>query len=130
MIMAKIRNRARALDALLDSRTFTEAAEKAGITRKTLYSYLRDDVEFARAYKAAQERLTLEHMEAIEADRQRAKAAIFAIMDDTKQPGAVRLKAAQSILEAVTAEQGKIDAITARNVTANSNPFDIFGQKD
>lgn len=123
-------NKARALDALLDSRTFTEAAEKAGIARKTLYSYLRDDVEFARAYKAAQERLTLERMEAIEADRQRAKAAIFAIMDDTKQPGAVRLKAAQSILEAVTAEQGKVDAITARNVTANSNPFDIFGRDD
>lgn len=123
-------NKARALDALLDSRTFTEAAEKAGIARKTLYSYLRDDVEFARAYKSAQERLTLERMETIEADRQRAKAAIFALMDDTTQPGAVRLKAAQSILEAVTAEQGKIDAIAARNVTANSNPFDIFGRDD
>jgi hypothetical protein len=32
-----------ALDALLSSKTRTEAAQKAGINRSTLYSYLEDD---------------------------------------------------------------------------------------
>lgn len=123
-------NKARALDALLDSATITEAAEKAGISRKTLYSYMREDVEFARAYKAAQERLTLERMATVEADRQRATATIFSLMDDKTQPGAVRLKAAQTILEAATAAQQQAAAIASRNVSANSDPFDIFGRGD
>lgn len=123
-------SKARALDALLDSATLTEAAEKAGISRKTLYSYMRDDIEFARAFKAAQERLTLERIEAVEADRQRATKAIFALMDDKTQPGAVRLKAAQIILETATAAQDKAAAITNRNVTANNDPFTLFGRND
>lgn len=123
-------NKARALDALLDSATFTEAAEKAGISRKTLYSYMRDDLEFARAFKAAQERLTLERISAIEAERKRATDIIFAIMDDATQPGAVRLKAAQTILEAATTAQAQAAAIIERNVTANGNPFDLFGRTD
>lgn len=125
--MSKEANKGKALAALLDSNTFTEAAEKAGISRKTLYSYMRDDLDFAKAYKAAQERLTLEHLETIEADRQRAKNAIFAIMEDSKQPGTVRLKAAQSILDAATAAANKAEVIANSNVTANTGMFaDIF----
>ena len=40
-----------ALEALMQSSTLTEAAEKAGISRKTLYSYIRHDFEFSHAYK-------------------------------------------------------------------------------
>lgn len=89
----------KALNALLDSSTLSEAADKAGISRKTLYSYIRNDADFARAFQTAQERLTFECIDRIEADRQRATEAVFAIMDDVKQPGAVRLKAAQTILD-------------------------------
>lgn len=123
-------NKARALEALLDCATFTEAAEKAGITRKTLYSYMRDDVEFARAYKEAQERLTLETLDSIADERRRAKGVILAIMDDEEQPGAVRLRAAQSILDAAKTAQDRAAAIALRNVTANSEIFNLFGRND
>ncbi len=126
--MSKDANKGKALAALLDSNTFTEAAEKAGISRKTLYSYMRDDLEFAEAYKAAQERLTIERLETVEADRQRAKAAIFAIMDDKTQPGAVRLKAAQSILDAATAAAERAEKIANVNVSSNTNPFDLLNK--
>lgn len=127
--MAKDQTKARALAALLDSRTLTEAAEKAGITRKTLYSYIRDDLDFATAYKAAQEQMQLERMEAVADDRQRAKDAIIAIMEDEGQPGAVRLKAAVSLLQAADAEREKGATIAAQNVTRNTkDPFDnLFG---
>lgn len=125
--MAKDQTKARALAALLDSRTLTEAAEKAGITRKTLYNYIRDDLEFATAYKAAQEQIQLEQMEAVAADRQRAKDAIIAIMEDEGQPGAVRLKAAVSLLQAADAERDKGSTIAAANVNRNTkDPFDSF----
>lgn len=118
-------NKARALDALLDSATLTEAAEKAGISRKTLYSYIRNDGDFARAYKEAQERLTLERIEDIKAERRKATDVILSLMNDQAQPGAVRLKAAQLILDSTSAAIEKAETITSRNVTANNDPFSL-----
>ena len=118
--MSKEQSRDKALTALLDSTTLTEAAEKAGISRKTLYNYLRTDLDFARAYRDAREQLTIEHLEAIEAERQRAKQVIAEIMDDTTQPSAVRLKAAQIILNAAGTAADKVEAIAEHNVNVNS----------
>lgn len=115
--------KAKALAALLDSNTLEEAAQKAGINRKTLYSYMHDDADFAECYKAAQERLTLERVDSIEADRKRATAAILALMDDPKQPGAVRLKAAQTILESADLYQQRAAAITKSNIQATAGVF-------
>lgn len=112
-----------ALDALLESGTLTEAAEKAGISRKTLYNYMRTDTDFARAYKEARERLTLERLDSTEAERAKAKAVILEIMNDKQQSSAVRLKAAQTILEAGEATAKAADAITNRN--ADRGIFDF-----
>lgn len=128
--MAKDANKAKALAALLDSTTLTEAAEKVGLNRQTIYRYMRDDPEFSRAYKEAQERIAFEQTETIIADRQRAKETIFAIMEDVKQPGAVRLKAAQSVLEASEAAEARQRKIINENINRHSDPFDIFGVKD
>ena len=88
-----------ALEALMQSSTLTEAAEKAGISRKTLYSYIRHDFEFSHAYKDMQDQSAIRAMEAAQAARERASSVIVALMEDEKQPGAIRLKAAQAILE-------------------------------
>ena len=125
--MAKGLNKQKALAALLDSNTITEAAEKAGITRQTLYGYMRDDADFSRAYKIAQERIALEQAETIAEERRRAKDTIFSIMEDTAQPAAVRLKAAESVLEATEAQEVRQRKIINANLERQSNPFDIFG---
>jgi predicted DNA-binding transcriptional regulator AlpA len=106
----------RALAALLDSNTLTEAAEKAEISRKTLYNYMRDDSDFAKAYQAAQEQLVVEQMDALASDRERAKATILALMEDREQPAAIRLKAAQSIFDIVDAQQTRATSIVNGNV--------------
>lgn len=123
-------SKARALEALLDSKTLTEAAEKAGISRKTLYGYMRDDEDFAMAYKAKQERQTLERLEEFEGQRRRALETISAIMDDTEQPGAVRLKAAAAILEAGRELDRQADVIARQNIAATKDPFDFLGKAD
>lgn len=117
MTMAKTM-KAKALDALLDSRTITEAAQKAGISRKTLYEYMRNDPEFSQAFQAAQERLIFDRIEAISEDQQRALKTVCALMDDEKQPGAVRLRAAQTILETSEALRKCAAEIAAANTTA------------
>ena len=110
----------KALEALLDSRTLSEAAQKAGIARKTLYDYMRNDSEFAKAFQAAQERLILERIETIDHDQKRAMQTVFAIMDDQNQPGAVRLRAAQTILETSEALRKCAAEIAAANAAATA----------
>jgi len=116
--MAKDQMKARALAALLDSNTLTEAADKAEISRKTLYNYMRDDSDFANAYQAAQEQLAIEQMDALASDRERAKTTILNLMEDKEQPAAIRLKAAQSVFDIVNAQQTRATAITNGNVNS------------
>ena len=113
------------IDALLDSNTFTEAAEKAGISRKTLYNYLRTDTEVGKAYREARDRLTLERLDTIEAEQAKAKAVILDIMNDKEQNSSVRLKAAQLILEAGKAVLQEADNITGRNCQSPLFSFDM-----
>lgn len=115
----------KALEALLDSRTLTEAAQKAGISRRTLYTYIRTDLKFATAYQAAQEQSVIDQLEAISDEKSRAKAVILSLMEDEEQPAAVRLKAAQSILDTADALQKASASIASAKVADNRSIFDI-----
>ena len=123
--MSKQQQKQNALDALLESNTFTEAAEKAGISRKTLYNYIRTDTDFAKSYKEARERLTLERLDTIESERQQAKETILAIMNDKAENSAVRLRAAQAILETGQAIEKAATGITEVNASRGVFNFDF-----
>lgn len=122
--MGKQQNRDKALAALMEGGSLTEAAEKAGISRRTLYTYLHDDLEFARAYKAANDQRVLLRSETLEAERCRASAVILEIMEDKNQSGANRLKAAQLVLDQVKAQTELATSIISRNIARNKDLFD------
>lgn len=54
--MAKQNNQEKALTALLNSTSITEAATKSGLSERTLYRFL-EDAEFKAEYKAARRRI-------------------------------------------------------------------------
>ena len=114
-----------ALAALLDSSTLTEAADKAGISRRTLYGYLHHDIDFARAYDEARNRQAIAYMDELTARRERAQGVIMGLMEDEKQPASIRLKAAQTILTAAAAQEKTIADITRANISANKDMFDM-----
>ena len=114
-----------ALAALLDSNSMTEAAEKAGISRRTMYGYLHNDVDFARAYDEARNRQAIAYMDALNARRERAQAVIMDLLEDTEQPAAIRLKAAQTILSAAAEQEKTVDGITRMNIAANKDMLDL-----
>jgi len=116
----------KALNALLDSSTLTEAAKKAGIDRKTMYNLIHTNIDFSRAYEAAQAQLALEQLDGISEARNQARDVITGIMQDVKQPAAVRLKAAQSVYTIAEAQQKRAEAITADNVKRNRPLFDVI----
>lgn len=88
----------RALSAMLESTTLTEAAEKAGISRKTLYNYIRNNPDFGAAYRSARDQIVLEKMEALNSGADRATRLLLELMDDAEQPASIRMKAAQTLL--------------------------------
>lgn len=114
-----------ALAALLESSSLTEAAEKAGISRRTLYTYIHSDIGFARAYKQQQEEAATLHLENLERNRERAAAVMLELMEDKQQPAAVRLKAAQAMIDAAAAQAGKVSELTSRNINRNKDVFDM-----
>lgn len=114
-----------ALAALMDSSTLTEAAEKAGIDRRTLYNYLHHDIEFARAYDEIRNRQAVAFMDDLNERRQRAHAVIMDLLEDTEQPAAIRLKAAQTILTAAAEQDKTVAGITAQNISANKDMWDL-----
>lgn len=97
--MAKDLKRAAALEALQTSSTFTEAAEKANISRRRLYDYLYNDKDFAFEYRKQLRLRSIASAEAATAERDAALRTIRDIMNDTEEPAAVRLKAAEKLLE-------------------------------
>lgn len=124
MAKSSDQKKAAALAALLECNSLTEAAERAEISRKTLYNYIRYDFDFARAYKSLREQEAISALERMEQRRERASGVIMSLMDDTEQPGMVRLKAAQAILEAAAKQGAIVEAMAAENVS-KSCP-DIF----
>lgn len=125
MARSKDQKQTAALVALLDSKTLTEAAEKAGISRRTLFSYIHNDLEFARAYKAMQEEAATRNLEALEERREQASTVLMELVQDSKQPGAVRVKAAQAILQAASTQAATVDALAMRNIARNKEVFDM-----
>lgn len=101
-----------ALLALLDDKTvtLTSKAEAAGISRRTLYSCLRDR-RFVDKYQQARELQAIERAEGLAAARQKALDAISAIMDDETQPGAVRVSAAKLIITAEAEARARLDSV-------------------
>ena len=108
-----------ALVALAESSTLTEAADKAGISRRTLYGYIRDDIEFSVAYKSLREQAALRAYEAAAARRAHASEVVESIMDDTEQPSAVRLKAALAIIDKADKLEAEVLSLADAHVIAN-----------
>lgn len=117
--------KAAALAALMECDTFTEAAEKAEISRKTLYNYLTEDQEFATAYRAMQERRTLERADKAEANYNAAVQTVLELMEYGKAPPAVRLKAALSLMDSTTEAREKTKELAQRN-RERTNPLNPF----
>lgn len=119
--------KAAALAALAESSTLSEAAEKAGISRRTLYGYIREDIDFYVAYKSMQEQATLRAYDAAAARRAHALEVVEAVMDDAEQPGAVRLKAALSIIDKADKLEAEVLALAGTHVKANTGiSLDLF----
>ncbi len=106
-----------ALVALQDSNSLTEAAERAGISGREMFAHVHNDSDFAMTYKENRARQMITYADSLAARRDHALEVVTAILDDAEQPGAVRLKAAQTILAATAEQVQVVDTIVSHEVS-------------
>lgn len=97
--MMKETDRRKAADALAECRTFTEAAAKIGVDRRTLFRWLRDD---EKLNTLATEAVELADMEKHERDmeiEERAFNVLWSIVDDEKTTPGDRIRALKTALD-------------------------------
>lgn len=88
----------KALAALLTHKTKQEAAQAAGITPRTMSTYLADP-EFQRAYAAAFRGLVTDATREAQATLSPAICVLKSIMEDEEESSSGRIAAARSLLE-------------------------------
>lgn len=91
-------NKEKALAALLTCSSKEEAAKAAGITPRTLWSYLQDK-DFQEAYKKAFGELVEGATRQAQQSLQPALSTLREIVEDGEQAPTVRIQAARTILE-------------------------------
>lgn len=91
-------NEERALSALLTSKTKLEAAEKAGITDRTMRRYF-ENPEFCQRYREAFAGVVQDATRRAQQLLDPALSTLQTVMEDEEIPAQARITAARSILE-------------------------------
>ena len=107
-------NMTKALHALAEHDTLTGAAEAAGLSRPTLYAYLRDK-SFRERVQQQRSVLAIQRAEALSEARKAAIDCLTAIMQDDATPQGARVLAAKALLQQAAAADEAADA-TIRSI--------------
>lgn len=88
----------KALTALLAGKSVEAAAKEAGVNPATLHRWL-GEVAFKAAYHASRRELAQQGLGVLQAAVRAAVGTVVQIMQSTTAPAAIRLRAAQIIIE-------------------------------
>ncbi len=91
-------NKEKALAALLTCSTRKEAAERVGISERTIRGYFQDD-EFIERYRAAFADVIEEATRHAQQSLSPALSVLREIMGDEKEPASVRVQAAKCVID-------------------------------
>ena len=111
--------------ALMSNSTIAKAAEAAGISRRALYDRMGER-DFKGQYAAAKAALIRQAVFTINARLTEAIDTIAGIMQDQEINPAIRLQAAQTILNNATKFVERLSAEDKKAEDTRKNPLDIF----
>lgn len=119
VVTMKPNNMDKALRALAENDSLTGAAEAAGLSRPTLYAYLRDK-SFRERLQQQRAVMAVERAEALSEARKAATDCLTAIMQDEATPQGARVLAAKALLQQAAAADEAADA-TIRSIDFDCN---------
>lgn len=108
--------------ALLQSGSVREAATKTGITERTIYNKLHDS-DFRKLYTDAKADILRQAVISINGKLYEAIGAVADIMNDKDNNAAVRLQAAQTIINNAAKLSGRLDH---EEEQAKNSIFDLW----
>lgn len=111
--------------ALMNSSTLAQAAQAAGISSRGLYDRMTDQ-QFRAEYQAARAAVLREAVNNLNSRIGVAISTIAGIMEDTEANPAIRLQAAQTILNTAAKFSERLDKADAAALDARRMSFDIF----
>jgi AcrR family transcriptional regulator len=88
-----------AVSALLSEPTIGKAADRAGVSVRTLYSWLHDDAAFIATYQDARRQAVQQAIAQLQKHSSDAVSVLVSIMKNTSKPPAVRIAAASKVLD-------------------------------
>lgn len=89
----------KAIQALIDGQSYEEAALTAGVTSRTLRKWRCEDEEFQQEITRQSNIVLSDATTNMKSNMQTAVSVICEVMNDTAAPPAVRVRAAQVMLE-------------------------------
>lgn len=113
------------LKALVVSKDISEASKVSGVTRKTIYSYLKDD-DFVIAYRNLKRTQLREISEKISCGVESAAKFLIEILNDTSAPTNVKLNASTKLLDFYFKFINIETNINSAILEESENSFDIF----
>lgn len=111
--------------ALMNSSTLAQAAQAAGVSSRGLYDRMTDQ-QFRAEYQAAKAAVLREAVNNLNSRIGAAISTIAGIMEDTEANPAIRLQAAQTILNTAAKFTERLDKADAAALDARRVSFDIF----
>lgn len=113
--------------ALLQFGTIREAAEAAGTTPRTIYDRMKNDREFRGEYAEAKNSIIRKAVFSINEKLAQAIDAVSDIMNDPNTNAAVRLQAAQTIINNAAKFNERLTKDESHARSESTDPMDILG---
>lgn len=110
--------------ALLESGTVKEAATKTGLTARTVYERMGDR-DFRAAYNSAKADIVRQAVFSINGKLAAAIEAVADIMNDQSTNPAIRLQAAQTIINNAGKFAERLTVDERRTIEYTKDPFDM-----
>ena len=111
------------INALIQFGTVREAAESIGCKPRTIYNRMNNDNEFIEEYNAAKKDITRKAVASFNNKINLAIEEIFSIMQDKNVNAAIRLQAAQTILNSGNKFAERLEKIEAAQIEEDEKVY-------
>ena len=113
------------LEALLTSKNIEEASKKANVSRKTIYSYLNNDVELMTQYRNLKREQLRDLSESLTLASTKAVTTLTNVIDDVEIEPKTRVQASSKILELFMSVRSLENEINRYTIYENKEDDDL-----
>ena len=113
------------LEALLTSKNIEEASKKANVSRKTIYSYLHNDLELMTQYRNLKREQLRDISESLTLASTKAVTTLTDVLDDVGTEPKVKVQASSKILEMFMSIRALENDVNRYTIYENKDDFDF-----